>query len=49
MKAIEDEMLGWRHQLNGHEFEPALGGSEGQGSLRAAVHRVAKSLTLLSN
>ena len=48
-KAIEDEMLGWRHQLNGHEFEPALGGSEGQGSLRAAVHRVAKSLTLLSN
>ena len=21
----EDEMVGWRHQLNGHEFEQALG------------------------
>ena len=29
----EDEMIGWHHQLNGHEFEQALGGSEGQGSL----------------
>ena len=29
----EDEMVGWRHQLNGHEFEQALGGGEGQGSL----------------
>ena len=29
----EDEMLGWHHQLNGHEFEQTLGGSEGQGSL----------------
>ena len=28
----EDEMLGWHHQLNGHEFEQTLGGSEGQGS-----------------
>ena len=26
----EDEMLGWHHQLNGHEFEQALGDSEGQ-------------------
>jgi len=30
---IEDEMVGWQHQLNGHEFEQALGDSEGQGSL----------------
>ena len=27
----EDEMVGWHHQLNGHEFEKALGDSEGQG------------------
>ena len=26
-------MVGWRHRLNGHEFEQALGGGEGQGSL----------------
>ena len=29
----EDEMIGWHHQLNGHEFEQAPGDSEGQGSL----------------
>ena len=29
----EDEMVGWHNQLNGHEFEQALGDSEGQGSL----------------
>ena len=29
----EDEMVGWYHQLNGHEFEQALGDGEGQGSL----------------
>ena len=26
-------MVGWYHQLNGHEFEQTLGNSEGQGSL----------------
>ena len=26
-------MVGWRHQLNGHEFEQALGVSEEQGGL----------------
>ena len=30
---IEDEMVGWHHRLDGHEFEQALGGSEGQGGL----------------
>ena len=30
---IEDEMVGWHHQLNGHEFEQAPGDREGQGSL----------------
>ena len=29
----EDEIIGGRHQLNGHEFEKTLGDSEGQGSL----------------
>ena len=29
----EDEMAGWHHQLNGHEFEQALGVGDGQGSL----------------
>ena len=26
-------MVGWRHLLNGHEFEQALGDGEGQGKL----------------
>ena len=29
----EDEMIGWSHQLNGWEFEQALGDGERQGSL----------------
>ena len=29
----EDEMVGWYHWLNGHEFEQAPGDCEGQGSL----------------
>ena len=29
----EDEMVGWHHQLNGHEFEQGLGVGDGQGSL----------------
>ena len=29
----EGEMVGWRHRLNGHECEQALGVSDGQGSL----------------
>ena len=29
----EDEMVGWHHHLNGHEFEQALGVDDGQGSL----------------
>ena len=27
------EMVGWHHQLNGHEFGQTLGNSEGQGNL----------------
>ena len=29
----EDDMIGWNHWLNGHEFEQSLGDSERQGSL----------------
>ena len=42
----EDEMIGWHHRLNEHEFEQTLGVGDEQGSLCAAVHGVAKSWTL---
>ena len=29
----EDEMVGWHHQLDGHEFEKAPGVGDGQGRL----------------
>ena len=32
-REIEDEMVGWHHQLDGHEFKQALGVGDGQGSL----------------
>ena len=32
-EVTEDEMVGWHHWLNGHEFEQTLGDREGQGSL----------------
>ena len=36
----EDEMIGWHHRLNGHEFEQALGVGDGQGSLECWSERV---------
>ena len=42
--ATEDEMVGWHHQLNGHECEQTLGDSEGQGSLRVLRSRGRKEL-----
>ena len=35
----EDKMIGWHHQLEGHEFEQALGVGEGQGSLASCLRR----------
>ena len=32
-RRTEEEMVGWYHRLDGHEFEQALGVGEGQGSL----------------
>ena len=40
----EDEMFGWHHQLDGHEFEPAPGDSEGQGDLACCSPRGCKEL-----
>ena len=42
----EDEMIGWHHWLDGHEFEEAPGVGAGPGSL-AAVHSVSESWTWL--
>ena len=35
----EDEMVGWRHRLSGHEFEQALGVGDGWGSLACCSPR----------
>ena len=46
--ATEDEMVGWHHQLNAHEFEQTPGDSEGQGSLVCCSswgQRVGRDLT----
>ena len=47
--ATEDEMVGWHHRLNGHEFEwtPAVG--DGQGSVACCSSWIAKSRTWLSD
>ena len=45
----EDEMVGWHHWLDGHEFEHAPGFGDGQGSLSCHSHGVAKSWTRLSD
>ena len=41
----EDEMVGWYHQFDGHEFEQAPGVGDGH----VAVHEVAKSWARLSD
>ena len=41
----EDEMVGWHHVFNEHEFEQVPGAGEGQGSLICCLHGVAKSQT----
>ena len=40
---IENEMVGWHHRLDGHEFEQAPAVGDGQEAWRAAVHGVAES------
>ena len=45
----EDEVVGWYHRLNGHEFGWTLGVGIDREAWRAAVHGVAKSQTRLSD
>ena len=45
----EDEIVGWHHRLNGHEFEQALGVDDGQGSLACCSPLESQSWTRLSN
>ena len=40
----EDEMVGWHHQLDGHEFEQAPGVGDGQGSLACCSPRGCQEL-----
>ena len=42
----EDEMVEWHHQLNGQEFEQALGDGERQGSLAHCSPWVHKELDM---
>ena len=42
----EDEMVGWHHQLSGHEFEQALGVGDGQGSLECCSSQGCKDLDM---
>ena len=41
----EDEMVGWHHQLDGHESEQTLGVGMDREDWRAAVYGLTKSLT----
>ena len=41
----EDEMVGWHHRLDGHEFEQASGVGDGQGSLACCSPWGCKELT----
>ena len=45
----EDEMAGWHHQLDGHEFEWIPGVGDGREAWHPVIHGVAKSWTQLSN
>ena len=42
----EDEMVGWHHRINGHEFEQALGVGDGQRSLLCCSRRDCKELDM---
>ena len=44
----EDEMVGWHHQPNGHEFEQALGVVMDREAWCATAHGIAKSQTQLN-
>ena len=43
----EDAMVGWHHQLDGHEFEQALGFGDEQGSLASFSPWSGKELDMM--
>ena len=48
----ENEMVGWHHRLNGHEFEQTLGDGDRQGSLACCSpwgHKESDMTELLSS
>ena len=45
----EDEIVGWQHRLDGHNFEEAGGAGDRQGSLACCGPLVHKSQTQLSD
>ena len=45
----ENEMVGCHHRINGHEFEQALGDTEGQGSLACCSPKSRTRLEWLNN
>ena len=45
----ENEMAGWHHRLNEHEFESTLGVGDGEGGPACCSHGVAKRQTRLSD
>ena len=45
----EDEIVGWHHQLDGHEFEYSGSTGDGQEAWSAVVHGVTTSWTRLSD
>ena len=45
----EDKMVRWHDQVNGHEFEQALGDGEGQGNLASCSPWGHKETVQLNN
>ena len=45
-RMTEDEMVGWHHQLNGHEIGSTLGVGDGQGGLACCGSRGCKELDI---
>ena len=44
--ATENEVVGWYHRLNGHEFEQTPGDGEGQGSLACCSPQSRKEMDM---
>ena len=43
----EDEMVGWHHQLDGYEFDQALGAGDGQRSLACCSPQSHKEMDMI--